>query len=205
MGESNLLRLLACFFFATLTVCGTFIAFRLPFMASHIPPLPGAEEIIRAGGVIFGSYRYSLQLPAVWLSGIALGPFWGAVSQGMFLLLGLFFLPVFIDGGGLDYLHQPAFGYLLSLLPAAWLVGKLRGGGGFKRSWLAIVVAQIFVNLLGSLGAAFHQGFEPLLWLSQFRMASQLLPGQLFLITAISGFAASFDFLRTAFSPKVKA
>lgn len=191
-----MLRLIACFFFATLTVCGTFVALRLPFMASRIPPLPGAEEIIRYGGLIFGSYRYSLQLPAAWLSGIALGPFWGALAQGMFLLLGLFLFPVFIDGGGRDYLRQPAFGYLLCLVPTAWLVGKLRGEGGFKRTWLAIVTAQIFVNLFGSLGAAFHQGFDPNLWLTHFRLACQLFPGQLFLITALAGFAAVFDRLR---------
>lgn len=190
-----MLRLLFSILFATLTVFGTFIALRLPFVAKGMPPLPDAEEIIRAGGVIFGSYRYSLQIPAVWLSGILLGPFWGLLSQAIFLLLGLFCLPIFLEGGGFGYLSQPTFGFLFAFLPAAWIVGKLRGQGGFKRTWFALATAQLFVDLVGSLGVALHEGFHPGLWWTAFHQSIQLLPGQLILITALAGFVVPFDFV----------
>ena len=62
------------------------------------------------------------------LSGALLGPKWGAVSQGVYVALGLVGLPIFTGGGGLGYVLQPSFGFLLGLVPAAWTVGMLSRG-----------------------------------------------------------------------------
>lgn len=61
------------------------------------------------------------------LSGVLLGPRWGAVSQGVYVLLGLAGLPIFTGGGGPGYVLQPSFGFLLGLVPAAWVTGRLAG------------------------------------------------------------------------------
>ena len=42
-------------------------------------------------------------------------------------LLGLVGLPIFTMGGGFGYVFQPTFGFLLGLIPAAWVVGAVAG------------------------------------------------------------------------------
>ena len=59
-------------------------------------------------------------------AGLLLGEKWGAVSQALYLLLGLIGLPVFTLGGGFSYVLQPTFGFLLGLIPASAVAGALR-------------------------------------------------------------------------------
>ena len=54
-----------------------------------------------------------------------LGPLWGAAAQTLYVLLGLLGLPVFSAGGGLLYVANPMFGFLLGLIPMAAAVGFL--------------------------------------------------------------------------------
>lgn len=68
----------------------------------------------------------TLQTLAVMLTGIILGPTRGAAAVGLFLAAGLAGLPVFSGfSGGLGVLAGPSAGYLVSFLPAAFLVGLL--------------------------------------------------------------------------------
>ena len=39
--------------------------------------------------------------------------------------IGLLGLPVFTQGGGIGYVLQPSFGFLLGLIPAAAVIGAL--------------------------------------------------------------------------------
>ena len=59
-------------------------------------------------------------------AGLILGPKWGAVSQLLYLLIGLFGMPVFAMGSGFGCALQPGFGFLLGLVPAAGLAGALQ-------------------------------------------------------------------------------
>jgi biotin transport system substrate-specific component len=80
----------------------------------------------------------TLQILFTSAAGLLLGPKWGAVSQGVYLLLGLSGLPVFINGGGPAYVLQPSFGFLLGLIPMALVSGLLSGRqSGFWRLALA--------------------------------------------------------------------
>lgn len=84
------------------------------------------------------------------LSGALLGPKWGAVSQGVYVALGLVGLPIFTGGGGLGYVLQPSFGFLLGLVPAAWTVGMLsRGEPGPVRVALAALAGLGVLYLVG--------------------------------------------------------
>ena len=67
----------------------------------------------------------TLQTFFVILSGIILGPRDGALSQLAYLIVGLLGLPVFSGGGGLAYLMQPSFGYLIGFVIAPLAVGSL--------------------------------------------------------------------------------
>ena len=97
MERSRLRKLLLTAIFAALTAAGAFV---------HI-------------GTI------TLQVFFACVAGLLLGPVWGTVSQGLYVLLGLLGLPVFTQGGGLLYVAQPTFGFLLGLLPLAAVTGYL--------------------------------------------------------------------------------
>ncbi len=81
--------------------------------------------LIAVGAII----RIPLPLPVtfqlffVTLSGLLLGSKLGAVSAGVYMVVGLIGLPVFTQGGGIAYVMQPSFGYIIGFIPAAFLVG----------------------------------------------------------------------------------
>lgn len=77
----------------------------------------------------------TLQFFFTMMAGLLLGPKLGALSQGVYLALGLLGLPVFTQGGGVGYLLRPTFGFLLGLVPTAFVVGKIgsRGKASFGR------------------------------------------------------------------------
>jgi biotin transport system substrate-specific component len=85
------------------------------------------------------------------LAGILLGPKWGAVSQLVYVALGLIGLPVFTMGGGPGYLLQPSAGFLLALIPSAWLIGFLCHGRPLTvpRICAACVAGDAVLYLIG--------------------------------------------------------
>ena len=87
--------------FAALTAVGAFI--KIPFAFSAI----------------------TLQFFFTAMAGILLGRKWGAVSQLVYVLLGLLGMPIFTAGGGFGYFLYPTCGFLLGLIPSAWVIGKL--------------------------------------------------------------------------------
>jgi len=50
-------------------------------------------------------------------------------SHTIYLTLGLFFLPIFKDGGSLGYLLTPNFGFLLGIYPMIIYISKLKSEG----------------------------------------------------------------------------
>jgi len=57
------------------------------------------------------------------LTGIVLGARRALLAQGLYLMMGLVGLPVFAKGGGLAYVLEPTFGYLIGMALGAGLVG----------------------------------------------------------------------------------
>ena len=89
--------------FAALTAVGAFI--RIPLGYSSI----------------------TLQTFFTAMAGCVLGPWYGALSQLVDVALGLVGLPIFTQGGGIGYLMQPTCGFLIGLIPAAWVIGRIAG------------------------------------------------------------------------------
>lgn len=94
-------RMMLAALFASLTAVGAFI--RIP-----IPPVP-----------------FTLQTLFVFISAGLLGPILGAMSQCLYLAVGLIGLPVFSGGGGIGYFATPTFGYLLGFPVSALVMGIL--------------------------------------------------------------------------------
>lgn len=89
--------------FAALTAVGAFI--RIPLGYSSI----------------------TLQTFFTAMAGCVLGPWYGVLSQLVYVALGLVGLPIFTQGGGIGYLMQPTCGFLIGLIPAAWVIGRIAG------------------------------------------------------------------------------
>lgn len=89
---------------------------------------------------------YSMQTFFVQLAGSLLGPLWGAAAVGLYLFIGLIGVPVFTSGGGIMYVLQPTFGYLIG-----FLIGTVVGGLIIKcfkkKNYLAYFTGNI-VNLI---------------------------------------------------------
>lgn len=115
-------------FFAVLTAVGAFVRV----------PLPGVP--------------FTLQVPAVLLAGLALGPWLGAASQAAYLAVGLLGLPVFATGGGPGYVLTPTFGFLVGFVLAAAVAGAVAGDlarSGTLRVALALALGIAAIYLVG--------------------------------------------------------
>tara|TARA_Y100001968_G_C19297358_1_gene687292 strand:- start:75 stop:584 length:510 start_codon:yes stop_codon:yes gene_type:complete len=71
------------------------------------------------------SLNSNWQIQGLLLSSILCGPQIGTICAVSYLLIGLFYLPVFHGGGSVGYILTPEFGYLLGFIPAAWICGFL--------------------------------------------------------------------------------
>lgn len=89
----------------------------------------------------FGPMSITLQTMLAALAGMVLGPRWGAASQVVYLALGLMGLPIFTMGGGLGYVFQPSFGFLLGFPLTAAVAGALAGERPtpLRAAWAAAV------------------------------------------------------------------
>ena len=67
---------------------------------------------------------FTLQILFTTLAGIILGSRLGAISVGIYIILGLIGVPVFTSGGGPGYVLQPTFGYLIGFMVGAYVVGR---------------------------------------------------------------------------------
>lgn len=94
-----------------LTIGGTFIE---AFIAGV--PLNWADPI---------SLGVNWQIGAVLLVGCMGGRNAAALAQIAYIFLGLTWFHIFTYGGGIRYVFEPTFGYLLGFIPGAWVCGAL--------------------------------------------------------------------------------
>ncbi len=67
----------------------------------------------------------TLQFAFCAFSGVLLGAKKGALSQTVYVTIGLMGFPVFTRGGGPYYVLEPTFGYLVGFIACAYLIGKM--------------------------------------------------------------------------------
>ena len=122
--RNPLLLLAMTALFAALTAAGAFIRVPTPWLA------------------------FTMLLFFVLLSGILLGPLYGALSQLIYVLLGLAGLPLFTFGGGFSSIFQPSFGFLLGFIPAAAVTGAIAGRSLNVLRVLLAALAGLFTTYL---------------------------------------------------------
>lgn len=89
------------------------------------------------------------------LAGVLLGGYAGALSQIVYILLGIIGLPVFAGGkAGLGALLGPSGGYLIGFVVGAYVIGKIveaRREAGFPWIVLALVAGNLMIYALGTM------------------------------------------------------
>ena len=106
------------------------VSFQGILISAMIPiniPIPSVENIYRIVEI-----PINYQIPTIiFLTLIFSGEFLISV-YAMYILIGLFFLPVFYDGGSLGYLLTPNFGYLIGIFPLINIINILNKTNNFS-------------------------------------------------------------------------
>ncbi|MDE7349222.1 MAG: biotin transporter BioY [Clostridia bacterium] len=110
-----------------------------------------------------GPIKITLQFLVTNICCLLLGKKWGAISVLLYLLLGLFGLPIFSDGGGFAYALKPSFGFLIGMLVggffAAWFREKV-GKNNFKTYLVASLIDLLILDIIGvAYGAGIMYGY----------------------------------------------
>lgn len=107
----------------------------------------------------------TLQTMFTGLSGILLGGYAGALSQIVYILLGVIGLPVFAGGrAGLGTLLGPTGGYLIGFVLAAYIIGQImvsRRQPGFLWTIMALLIGNLIIYVFGTAWLAFSAHLDP--------------------------------------------
>lgn len=133
-----------CSLFAALSAIGAFIRIPLPIVP------------------------FTLQFFFTALAGVLLGAKKGALSQLIYVLVGLAGVPVFTKGGGLQYIVEPTFGYLIGFIVGAYVIGKC------MEKLQTISVKNLLVSSLVGLLVVYVFGVAYMYFIYNFYIGSEL-------------------------------
>ncbi len=121
----------------------------LPFdTVSFLSKEPADYEIISH---FTKTYRYIPQIPTVFFIIALLGRKFGILAILGYIILGMFF-PIFALGGGVTYLFEYGFGYILAFIPAIFFSGTLlKVKTDFLRIVLLSILGVLAIHILGIL------------------------------------------------------
>lgn len=95
---------------------------------------------------------FTLQFVFCAYAGIFLGAKHGLYSQLLYVGIGLIGIPIFASGGGITYIFQPTFGYLIGFIVCAFVIGKLTESLTQIKLWRilgAVLSGLFFVYFFG--------------------------------------------------------
>lgn len=129
MKKSRTLKLVFCALFAALIAAGAFI--KIP-----VPAVP-----------------FTLQYLFTLLAGLLLGSKLGLVSVLVYIALGLAGVPIFTQGGGIGYVFQPTFGYLVGFAVGTFVTGLIverRENPSYMLLFTAGIIGFLIACLFGT-------------------------------------------------------
>ncbi|MCQ2790212.1 MAG: biotin transporter BioY [bacterium] len=96
--------------------------------------------------------KFIPQIPMIMFVVVLLGREFGIFSTILYIILGLFLAPVFALGGGIDYVFQFGFGYIVGYIPAMFFSGSiLKKSLSNKNLLRATTIGVLTVHLIGIL------------------------------------------------------
>jgi biotin transport system substrate-specific component len=134
------------------TIVGLFLTIGANFVPAYVISSP-VQWLSQ--GITAYPLGFKCQVGAVLLVSCLGGSTAGVLTQIAYLLLGLIWLKIFNDGGGVEYLQKPAFGYLLAFIPGAWVCGQL----AFKQTRSKAAMTNSSIKLTPKLQLE-HLGFS---------------------------------------------
>lgn len=159
LGVGSLVLLVFCSF---LLVVSTFL--QLDITHIILPAKLFTGEPTKLNDYIY-TYKFIPQIPAVMFVVGLLGRRLGITSILLYIITGLFFLPVFALGGGWKYIFEYGFGYILAYIPAAFLAGLiLKNGYTFKNSAKAVFIGVLTIHIFGILYMMCLAGLRHMGW-----------------------------------------
>lgn len=109
-------------------------------------------NIPQTGIISYLKFEYIPQIPVVIFISAILGECWGLLAIILYLMMGLFFIPVFALGGGPSYIFQYNFGYIFGYIFSVLLVSKeLKNGNSLLNILLAVFYGVFIIHLIGIL------------------------------------------------------
>ncbi len=144
------------------------------------------------------------QIPGLLLTPLVCGPKIGTISAISYLIIGLFYLPVFHGGGSVGYILTHEFGYLLGFIPAAWTCGYLverNANDNLINYSIYTAISLAVLHFTGIIYLVFSKIFGNLIdKLSDIILINTfiLLPNQLFLCISTSLLALLFKHILIA-------
>ncbi len=107
------------------------------------------------------TYKLIPQVPIIMFIGAFLGRKYGIVSILIYILLGLFAMPIFALGGGPKYIFEYSFGYIIAYMPAVFFSGSILKSGYTNRNiFHAVLVGVLTIHLIGVLYMLFIAGLQ---------------------------------------------
>lgn len=151
-------------------------------------------------GIHAQSLGVTYQIGAVLIVGCMGGKNAAALSQIAYLVLGLVAFPVFSQGGGIGYLKQPTFGYLIGFIPGAWVCGFLAFKTKPRLETLAFscICGLLVIHLTGLIYLiATHASAAELanLWPAINKYSLEPFPGQIAIVCAVAVLAFALRIL----------
>ena len=98
---------------------------------------------------------FTLQLFFVTMAGFVLGARGGALSAGLYMVLGLIGLPIFTEGGGFGYIFKPTFGYIVGFVLSAYIIGRMTEGVARPSFWRLLAAALVGVAVSYTMGMVY--------------------------------------------------
>lgn len=95
---------------------------------------------------------FTLQTLFTLLAGVLLGAKRGCAAVCIYMFLGLAGVPVFARGGGIGYVFQPSFGYIIGFAAGTYAAGRIaesRQYPGFKRLLAANLIGLAIIYFFG--------------------------------------------------------
>lgn len=146
-------------FGAFVLTMATFIKFNL---THYILPLDIFDEsVIHKPADFLKTVTIIPQIPVVMFIGALLGRKYGITSILMYILAGLFLVPVFALGGGPGYIFEYGFGYIIGYIPGIFFAGTiLKNGFTYKNIAKAMFVGVLTIHIIGVLYMLFLAGLK---------------------------------------------
>ena len=139
--------LVLMFFCSFLIVVATFLQLEVTHLILPAKFLSG--EACTPADFMF-SIKYIPQIPIVLFVVGLLGRKIGTLSVALYILAGLFLVPVFALGGGWKYIFEYGFGYILGYIPAGIILGTiLKKNYTYINTLKAVITAVLTIHLFG--------------------------------------------------------